>query len=59
MIEEWKEINGFEGKCWISNLGRVRGVRGVRDVTKSNHFNSKKVIRCPISGDSYEDGRCN
>lgn len=27
MIEEWKEINGFEGKYWISNLGRVRGIK--------------------------------
>lgn len=101
MIEEWKEINGFEGKYWISNLGRVRGIKStlklkpkdtgytqctpsennrnpvtthrkrvvnmgsnnpmygkpssMRGVTKSNHFNSKKVIRCSISGDSLEE----
>lgn len=25
-MEEWKPIEGFEGRYWVSNLGRVKGI---------------------------------
>lgn len=43
MSEQWKDIEGLEGRYQISNLGRVRSVGGVRDCSwrgvkyKRNH----------------------
>nr|DAG98228.1 MAG TPA: homing endonuclease [Crassvirales sp.] len=29
MIEEWRSINGFDDTYWVSNLGRVKGNKGI------------------------------
>lgn len=35
MKEEWKEVNGYEGLYWISNLGRVKNSKG--HILKQSH----------------------
>lgn len=51
-LEVWKPINRFEGKYWVSNLGRVKSKRGIRkfSTTRDGYHrvvlyveNSKKI----------------
>ena len=58
MIEEWKDIKGYEGLYQVSNLGRVRNVKYNRllklvcllgymtvNLSKNNHVIKKRVHR--------------
>lgn len=51
MLEEWKDIEGFEGMYAVSNFGRVINVRNGNEVTPS--FNKQKTMRVNL----YKDGR--
>lgn len=44
MMEEWRDIKGFEGLYQISNFGRVRGVdRYIKDSIGRNRFHKRKL----------------
>jgi hypothetical protein len=55
MLEEWREIKGFEGKYWVSNMGRIRNKTKVLKVytdkqeyvkiNLGNKNNAKRVHR--------------
>lgn len=61
MIEEWRDINEYEGLYQVSNLGRVKNVRrnkvlktrlttnGYKDVSLSKNNAKKTQIGPPLS----------
>lgn len=38
MEEEWESIKGYEGKYWVSNLGRVKSKRKILTPTKGEYL---------------------
>lgn len=45
MMEEWKDIEGFEGYYQVSSLGRVRSLdRMVRSAVKSGYRTSRGIV---------------
>lgn len=40
MKEEWKEVNGYEGLYWISNLGRIKNKHGriLKPATRNGYY---------------------
>ena len=58
--EIWKDIEGYEGKYQISNLGRVKSCKRVRK-SKNNSITivSEKILKGKIDKDGYiEYGLC-
>ena len=47
--EIWKDVVGYEGLYQVSNLGRVKSIRGRRP-SKDNPSNRKDVIMASYSG---------
>lgn len=48
MIEEWKDIKGYEGLYQVSNLGRVYGIKRQRflnTVYDRNGYSSVKLTK--------------
>lgn len=50
MIEEWKDIAGYEGIYQVSNLGRVRSLDRI---TPHGHKLKGRVLRTPINSRGY------
>lgn len=50
MIEEWKDIKGYEGRYQVSNLGRVRNASGLI-MKQELHYKGHLKIRLYRSGD--------
>ena len=44
MTEEWKDIEGYEGKYQVSNLGRVRSL------DRMSYRNEREDLRLPCQG---------
>ena len=36
MLEQWKEIKGYEFLYWVSNYGRIKSIKGLRKIHKNN-----------------------
>lgn len=57
MIEEWKDIIGYEGYYQISNLGRVKRIEGVvmaeRTYGKIKYTYKEKILKCTIVKEGY------
>lgn len=45
-MEEWKDIEGYEGKYQISNEGRVKSLN-------YNNTKNEKILKCAINRDGY------
>lgn len=60
MTEQWKPVVGYEGLYEVSNIGRVRGVSGVRTAIRKDgsiyKFNYVgKELKHSLSLDGYHD----
>lgn len=51
MVEEWKDIYGYEGLYQVSNLGRVKSLP--RD-TKNQYAFQERILKPSIDKDGYE-----
>lgn len=49
--EIWKDIKDFEGKYWVSNMGRVRGVTKIlKTFERARHITvGLSLMGCPIT----------
>lgn len=47
--EIWKDVEGFEGRYQVSNLGRVKSIKRIKPV-KENLKGIKEIIMIPYSG---------
>ena len=44
-MEEWKDIQGFEGKYMVSNLGRVKSLERMKWVGKSYYKAPERILK--------------
>ena len=55
MIEEWRNVEGFEGQYQVSSLGRVKSVQRKRKI----HFGLRertvreRILKTEVKGDGY------
>lgn len=52
-MEEWKDINGYEGYYQVSNLGRVKSLPGQRGTT----YRKERILTKCLTRDGYEKVR--
>lgn len=45
MVEEWKDIKGFEGFYKVSNLGRVKSLSRVVNTYKGTKRNGERILK--------------
>lgn len=53
MIEEWKDINGFEGIFQISNLGRVKSLARYVGDYRGKRLKREKILKPNDNGYGY------
>lgn len=51
-MEQWRDIENYEGLYQISNLGRVKSLRRW-DVGKIKHINCEKILTPTDNGRGY------
>lgn len=56
MDEVWKEVNGFEGKYWVSNLGRVKNKKGqiIKQHLTSDNLYHNRYYRVSLWKKKYD-----
>lgn len=64
MIEEWRDIEGYEGYYQVSNYGQVRSLDRWRKAGTGGYIQKGQIIKPQISKDGYnrinlyKEGKC-
>ena len=58
MIEEWRDIKGYEGKYQISNLGRIKSLKNCKGNYREKILDIKPDNRGYIRAFLYKNGKC-
>ena len=54
MIEQWKDIEGYEGRYQVSNLGRVKSLPILKRNGNGYYWTKEKIRRLKINEDGYQ-----
>ena len=51
--EDWKDINGYEGKYQVSNYGRIKSFPKFIERKTGSYFTKEKVLKCTLDNYGY------
>ena len=53
LIEEWKDIQGYEGLYQVSNLGNVRSLDRIVKHYPKDYFQEGRVLKSALTKNGY------